>query len=313
MIDVALAAACTRILTAVCICIGAAEYLAIRSQFTGSGIFSDDVHLLNWTRGPQLLVAVYRVMFSYHAAVIGHGARLGLALMLTLPLDMRLYAIILVALFLLQLHTVSLSAVGHDGSDQMMLVVMPALAVAYAFRLSGPCAWVALWFIAAEALLAYVTSGFSKLISPVWRSGRALQLIFNTACYGSPQVSEWLTMVPSMAFIGCWTVILLECCMPLVLILPLGVMVSMLAVAMLFHIGCAVTMGLNCFVWAFASTFPVIYVCNVDRSVALSGFRGINGESKELLLGGVFALVVVAIILIRYYEVFPGVRPLTEP
>jgi hypothetical protein len=103
------------------------------------------VNVLNWVRGPQIAVDLCRSVFSYQAAMVSQAARLGLALALILPMDMKGHAAILFAIFLLQLHTLNLSPVGHDGSDQMMLVVTPALAVAYAFRLNGPCAWVAIW------------------------------------------------------------------------------------------------------------------------------------------------------------------------
>jgi hypothetical protein len=308
VINVEVAVTYTRLLCAISLCIGTAEYLAIGSQFTGPGIFSDRIYPLNWIRGPRLLVGLYHAICSYRVTMIVHLVQLGLALLLFVPLQMRSYSLILLLLFFVQIHTFTQTGVGHDGSDHMLLVLMPALAVAYAFRLKGPAAWIALWFIVAQATLAYATSGISKLISPVWRSGRALQLIFNTACYGSDLVSRWLKRAPALAFVGSWTVIVFECTMPLTLVAPKNILITMLIVAGLFHFGCALTMGLNCFLWSFAATFPLLYFCNVNRTSALSGLEGTHGEKLAMLAGGAIALIVVASVLIRYYELFPRLR-----
>jgi hypothetical protein len=92
------------------------------------------------------------------------------------------------------------------------------------------------------------------------------------------------------------------------LIAPKNITIAILIVAALFHLGCALTMGLNCFLWAFASTFPLIYLCNVNRAAALSGLAGTHGEKVVLQVGGTFALAVVTTVLIRYYEMFPRLR-----
>ena len=311
MIDVRSAVACTRILVAISISIGAAEYLAISSQFAGFGIFSDRVYRLNWIHGPRVLVGFYRTIFSYRAVRVRHAIHLGLALLLFMNLGLRFYSLILAILFFNQLITsFNQTGLGHDGSDHMLLVVTPALSVAYAFRLKGPEAWIALSFIVAQSALAYATSGISKLISPVWRSGRSLPLIFNTAGYGSSHVSALLARVPAFAIIGSWTVIVFECTMPLVLIAPRGIMISMLLFACLFHLGCALAMGLNCFFWSFASTFPLLYLCNVDRIYVVSELE--LGDKIGLLAGCAFALVVVGAVLGRYYDIVFYLRKVTS-
>jgi hypothetical protein len=304
VIHVSSVAACARILAAAGVFIGAAEYLAIRSEFRGSGIFSGRIHVLNFLRVPRHLKGLHRAIHSYGGAMAGHSVGMGLALLLFVPLDMRVYSLILLSLFLIQLQAFYQNGFGCDRSDQMLLLMVAALGVAYAFQLKGPGAWIALWFIAAQAVLSYATAGISKLISPVWRSGRSLILIFNTASYGSREVSRWLTRVPTLGFAGSWMVIIFECAMPLALVAPKRIMISMLVIAGVFHVGCAMTMGLNGFVWAFLSTFPVLYLCNVDRASAVSGVQGTHGDKLAVLAGGAFALAVVAAVLIRYYDLF---------
>lgn len=308
MTDISLAASWTRIFIAICTLIGSAEYLAIRSQFTGPGIFSDTIHLLQWTRGPRFLVTLYRIAYSHQIVMSGQIVRIVLALLLIAPLDMRTYSLVLLVLFAIQLQIYTQAGVGNDGSDQMLFVVTPSLAVAYGFSLNGPCAWIPLWFIVAQAVLAYETSGISKLVSPVWRSGRAIELIFNTAGYGSQKVSKLLARSPALALIGAWTVIIFECVFPFVLIAPKQIMILMLVVAVVFHVGCALTMGLNCFLWAFASTYSLLYLFNADRASALSGLTGAHNDKMALAIGSLVSFAIVAIIVIRYYELLPHFR-----
>jgi hypothetical protein len=308
MTDVEAAVNWTRILAAIGICISAAEYLAIDAQFGGSGIFADRIHGLDWLRVPKPLKALVQAAFSHRAATVAHSVQLGIAWLLFLPLDMRLYSLILLVLFLIQVHAFSQSNYGHDGSDQMLLLVSGALALAYAFHLKGSSAWIGLWFIVVQSLLSYASSGVSKLISEVWRSGRSLALIFDTAAYGAPQVSKWLSKAPALAFFGSWSVIILECCMPFVLVVPRAVMVVMLSVACSFHLGCAVTMGLNCFFWAFVSTFPMLYLFNVNLGFALQALAGTPRERLATVTGGALAMLVVAIVMIQYYELVPRLR-----
>jgi hypothetical protein len=47
-------------------------------------------------------------------------------------------------------------------------------------------------FIAAQALLAYSTSGIAKLVSPVWRDGTGLVGILSTIDHGTPALGQWL-------------------------------------------------------------------------------------------------------------------------
>jgi hypothetical protein len=295
----------SRALVAICICIGAMEYLAIRNQFTGAGVFSDSIHVLNWTRGPRIWVAACRVTFSYRGALIVHSLRLLLSLTLLFPIGDPVCALVLALLAILQLHTFHFSGVGHDGSDQMTMVLLPSLAVAYSVHLHGPCAWVALWFVTIQAMLAYATSGISKLVSPLWRSGLAIRLIFNTASYGAHGISKLLTRMPALAIVLAWSVILSESVMPIALTAPQAAVVPMLFLALTFHAATAVTMGLNCFVWAFAAALPLVYVCT-SFTPPLPYLFGTGADRMGVLAGFALATLFTASVLIRYYEVVPS-------
>jgi hypothetical protein len=147
---------------------------------------------------------------------------------------------------------------GEDGSDQMNAILLIPLAL-HAVTPSNPLVLhAALGFIALQSCLAYLASGVAKAVSPQWRSGEALFLILNTASYGVRPVARYLRHRRGPGFVLAWSVILMECLFPLCLILPAPWFWIFLGWGFLFHLYCAVTMGLNSFLWAFVATYPVL-------------------------------------------------------
>jgi hypothetical protein len=115
-----------------------------------------------------------------------------------------------------------------------------------------------LLFVAAQAVLAYFTSGYVKLISPSWRSGDALRGILNTRSYGYQDLAKLLTVHPRLSVAGCWLTIAFECLGPFFVFLgPIPCLVFLVG-GVIFHISIAVTMGLNNFVWSFLATYPAL-------------------------------------------------------
>jgi hypothetical protein len=68
-----------------------------------------------------------------------------------------------------------------------------------------------------------------------------------------------------------WSVIIVECAFPLVVIAPFPLMVVLLSLGMLFHLLCAVIMGLNSFLWAFVATYPALVFANHCVRSAMTG------------------------------------------
>jgi hypothetical protein len=149
--------------------------------------------------------------------------------------------------------------VGADGADQMTLLVVTSLGLALAAGGSNDILTLTLMFIAAEAVLAYTTAGIAKLVSPEWRSGVAVGRIVDTVSYGRSEIAAQLKRRPLITRALTWGTIAFELAMPLVFIMPDCGVVTLLVVALCFHVSCAFIMGLNDFVWAFASTFPAIW------------------------------------------------------
>lgn len=148
---------------------------------------------------------------------------------------------------------------GLDGSDQMHTIVWSGLLV----FLASPSASIkdlALAFIAAQLLLSYLTSGIAKLLSPIWRSGRAVGLIVRTESYGHKNAYGLIERLHLSGPLSRGT-ILLEVVGPLLVLMgPRATMVFVVC-GVMFHLGSAILMGLNSFVWSFIACFPaVLYV-----------------------------------------------------
>src|SRR5262245_63328048 len=98
----------------------------------------------------------------------------------------------------------------------------------------------------------------------MWRSGTALSAILGTASHGQEWAARTLRDHPRISMGLTWSVILLEVMFPLLLVGPLPLAFAVLTAGLLFHIGCAVLMGLNSFVWAFPATYPCLLVARAQ-------------------------------------------------
>jgi len=151
---------------------------------------------------------------------------------------------------------------GGDGSDHMNMVVSAALAIGSLFpgdaRAKEACAW----FVTGQSCLSYLASGVSKLTSTYWRNGEAMTGIFRTHTYGDKRLHQVLQKSPLLSKAGGWSVILGEITFPLVLLTPKKIALGILGTGVSFHLGNAVFMGLNRFVWAFSATYPSVAHCS---------------------------------------------------
>lgn len=145
---------------------------------------------------------------------------------------------------------------GMDGSDQMQTVVWGAIVV-YLGAASEVGRTAAVWFLAAQLALSYMTSGIAKAISPLWRSGRAVAEVVGTASYGTRGFLD-IVQRYRLSYALSWGTILFEVAGPLCITLGVGPTLAFLAAGVAFHVGIAAVMGLNSFVWAFLATYPAV-------------------------------------------------------
>jgi hypothetical protein len=176
-----------------------------------------------------------------------------------------------------------------DGSDQMSLVVLVACLLG---RIGGDAISVraAVSFIAAELTLAYVLAGISKATSSYWRSGSALPIIVQTRMYGQPAVARLLGTRPAVGRAAGHSVLAWESLFLIALTAPPTVVLAILAAGIAFHAGCAIVMGLNRFLWAFAAAYPALLCTNAAIRHEI-GSSTANAITIAALALGMVALV----------------------
>ena len=240
-------------LVAVGLAITGAELIADRRAFTAGGPFGPQVFaalrsadpptLLAGSRGVSVVAAVQVIAAAVLAAlgplsVPGRGALVALGITTTLFRRRRV--------------------IGGDGAEQMSDIVLICALLAVLPVPGDDRITLAVVFITAQAVLSYFTAGVAKLVSPMWRGGRALPAILGTYSYGLAPVSRIMESRPAVGLVLGWSVIIFEVLFPLVLIAPPSVAVAALGVGLTFHLGCAVLMGLNSFVWPFPATYACV-------------------------------------------------------
>lgn len=239
-------------LVAVGILIGAFEQWSVREQFRpGGSLFTAAYRassVRRWVSRRHTLALLVGAQVVTALMVIAAGVRTvwgwGALCVLTMAfIGLRWYR-----------------RVGGDGADQMASIVLIAtVLVAPAFPGDVRLA-LGVGFIAAQAVLAYSTSGIAKLISPVWRDGTGLAGILSTVDHGTPALGQWLAPHPAFSKLASWGTITFECAFILVLVLPPPAAAALLVAGLIFHAACAVLMGLNSFLWAFPATYPCLWV-----------------------------------------------------
>jgi hypothetical protein len=152
------------------------------------------------------------------------------------------------------------SPFGLDGADQMSVITFVGLTLAHLG--SSPVVQKAfLWFIALQACLSYATAGWAKVAAPRWRSGEYLTSVFATLTYGHAGIARFLAPRRQLTAFVARSMILMECVLPLALVLPAPGTLALLAVGVLFHLSAALIMGLNTFFWSFVAAYPAIFYC----------------------------------------------------
>jgi hypothetical protein len=248
------------------IAVDAAEMLASRTAYSPAGIFSFE--LLQSGRRflvSGLLAQPLRWLLEYPRMLALPVAQLGAVLAMTAvvfgePAGQRALLASLAALVLLsRLMLHGRNVFGHDGSDQMLIVVFLSALVTFALG-DTRAAYAGIAYAAGQLVLSYWVSGVAKAISRVWRSGDAIAAIFGTQGYGYPALGAFLRRHRLLSRSSCWAVIGFECLSPFLLLAGTKGAMVFIALGLGFHLSVAIFMGLNVFVWSFAACYPAIFV-----------------------------------------------------
>ena len=240
------------------------EYVFIAPSFSANGVYAWKIIRLRF-RAPrgQYVNSAFDILFNQDGVKVLLILRLlTLMLVLAVPIGGAWFSLLIAMLVINNLAFNWRRMLGDDGSDQMSSIILVTLALCV--RSGGSSTFllqVGLWFIALQACLSYSAAGIAKLVSEQWRSGEAIYRIFNTGTYGMKSVARFLENRKGFCVLLCWSVIIIETLFPLCLVLPEPWNWTFLVWGALFHLQCAVIMGLNSFLWAFVATYPaIIYV-----------------------------------------------------
>jgi hypothetical protein len=240
-------------LAAVSAAISSLEYLTYPKLLADDALASWPVSRTNrhWKLTPTFDATLGRVfVYPNFIAVIAIRFLAANAVIVGWPLPLIVNASVIAVTSALMAQR---SPYGTDGADQMTMIIFLAVALAEGVATPG-AARMFLWFVTSQACLAYFVAGFAKLISPIWRDGRALSGVLGTTSYGYPQLGPLLARHQGISLLLGWGVIVFECAFPAVLLGIPEVTWTLLAVAFAFHLGTVFLMRLNTFIWAFVAT-----------------------------------------------------------
>jgi hypothetical protein len=240
--------------------VGTLEYLAVVPAFANTGVYSGRITRLRMRPpgNPRLEPLLDRLFGERVVRVLLFTRLLLLALAVVFPIGSAAFSVVMGLLVVNVLAFNWRRMYGDDGSDQMNSILLLTLWLCVGPHSTALVLKLGLGFIALQACLSYATAGIAKLLSAQWRGGEAIFRIFNTAAYGIGPVARFLGRHPGFGRLLCWSVIVIECLFPLCLFLPEPWNWTFLVWGALFHLQCAVIMGLNSFLWAFLATYPAL-------------------------------------------------------
>ncbi|WP_412079587.1 hypothetical protein ACLF6K_39310 (plasmid) [Streptomyces xanthophaeus] len=252
--------ACSRV-AGVWVVISSAERLATLSEIGAGGIFDPRVNAMSALRKGGAAYTILKNVGTLHHTLLLTRLTAGLVLLLG-PIFLVVIGWPIVAITTLLAGRL-VTYGGDDGSDQMLAIMSVTFAVVLPLGIADPrIAQAGLYFIGAQACLAYSAAGIAKLISPEWRSGVAIRGILSTRTYGLERAARMVQRHPVLALGLASTTIAFECAFLFAPVLPSAALLFLLVVAAAFHASTAVAMGLNGFLWAFVATYPAIVFLN---------------------------------------------------
>jgi hypothetical protein len=248
-------------------CIGSAlhgvELLSLRREFNAGGwlcwrvlrtshprlLRSPAARIVDWWLSPPALWLLVGVLVAAAVVVIAAAGA---------PPLWALCAVVVIRGVLNFRNTPALI-----GADQMQVsVLVPCLL--YALAPLPAIAQACGWFIALQLVVAYVTAGIAKLASPDWRNGRAVAAIVRCRSTGLRQAFTYIQRFPATARAACWATMLFEVAGPLLLVAGAHAGMGFVVIGTAFHVGIAIVMGFDEFLWAYLAAYPVTLRCVLD-------------------------------------------------
>jgi hypothetical protein len=154
----------------------------------------------------------------------------------------------------------------NGGADSMTVLVLGSVAFAGIAEKDSNLYRFCLWYLAIQTVLSYFIAGVVKVRNAEWRSGRALPAFMAHPPYEAPANIKALMLSRPASLTISWSVMLFELLFPIAFFGPSEAAVY-LAVALLFHLGNCYAFGLNRFLLAWGSAYPVVYYCAAGKGL----------------------------------------------
>ncbi len=144
----------------------------------------------------------------------------------------------------------------NGGSSRMSHLILFCLCLTH---FAPTLRWqeIAFGYLALQLVLSYFISGWVKVVNPEWRSGRALQDVFQFSAYPVSESLRGWAQRPILLGAMSWAVMLFELVFPLTLLTQTTLIIG-LVIAATFHFTNACLFGLNRFFWIWITAYPSI-------------------------------------------------------
>lgn len=236
--------------------LSAFEWLSLRKHFTNSGIFSWEVRSISLH--PNLYKSLINFIFKYPNINIIYCIQIIVAVLIFFTTSMPIFlatccSIIAIISILLNFRTKE----GISGADKMTRLVMITGAICF-LKATPLIINAGLTFISLQLILAYTTAGWVRLFVQTWRNGTDLGLILRQHTYSNEFIWAFTKNNKFILKVTALFILFFECTFFICILLPSPFFYLYIALGVIFHIGNAIIMGLNTFVWSFLSTYPAL-------------------------------------------------------
>lgn len=161
------------------------------------------------------------------------------------------------------LSTIRNGFAGSEAADHMLNMVL-VCCCAFIILHETSSRYLIVYFIAAQAVLAYFSAGVVKAVKRRWIEGDTLRYILSTSLFRNSAFVKVLCSHPTIEKMICRSVVLFECCCPLLVFISVKGCLVFLSLGVIFHVSIAIVQGLNLFPFAFISTYPAILFMSVQ-------------------------------------------------
>ncbi len=241
--------------------VSSAEYLSAANIFKDSGLISWKVNRLIYpklTRYLQLFKLNEALNYPHFKKFLYLKLLLSLAVIFFIINDYPL-SIPLGLLAFISIIIIFRCYRSNNGADQMSNIVLITFAICFIFY-TRYSIQIALFFLTAQASLAYATSGFLKLFSKNWRNGFFVIEILKTSIYGNKKILALIKREKKLAIIIISNfVIYCDISLAFAFLLPPKYCLIVIIFGIFLHLGISLVMGLNTFLWSFGAVYPAYY------------------------------------------------------